>query len=287
MNPTVITNDVRVHHLALVRELAHFKDGEHLGQLLQSVSPDLVIEGAMTHDAPAARLAAEAHGIPYLATELGFFPHYSTRSFDPLGHAWNSSLCSQTFQPGDYPEAVKFRKQWLKFPKRPLPASVKKPYYLWCVQLLRDRMNKFDLNLDTWKPLIAHFRSILPDNIQLVVKDHPNQDSVDIPDLTGLPNTIRVQGDLKSLVHGAKAVVGCNSTVLLEAAALFKKPAFAYGRSWWTGHPDLIAPVNTTMTELPDLKYRSSYADWFLTELLKRQATDYDAAIQHFFTARH
>jgi hypothetical protein len=72
---------------------------------------------------------------------------------------------------------------------------------------------------------------------------------------------------------------------------MFLKPTFAYGRSWYTFHDELVIPMHhlTTGQPLPRANllehpqllehgWYKDYADWFLYQLLIRQVSHSDAA---------
>jgi len=93
--------------------------------------------------------------------------------------------------------------------------------------------------------------------------------------------------DLHALLRECSAVAGANSTVLYEARLMHHKPAYAYSRSWFTNHPDVVVPLalpkNASVASgLPHLdwlenpsllrtEYLDDYTDWFLAQLLARQ----------------
>jgi hypothetical protein len=69
---------------------------------------------------------------------------------------------------------------------------------------------------------------------------------------------------------------------------MHRKPVYAYSRSWFTNHPDLVVPIArpipsvATAVTLPHLDWLENpslvrtkdlddYADWFLAQLLARQ----------------
>ena len=69
-----------------------------------------------------------------------------------------------------------------------------------------------------------------------------------------MPNTVRVprDADLTALLRECNAVAGVNSSVLYEARLMHRKPAYAYGRSWFTNHEDLFVPLSAGVcTSLP------------------------------------
>ena len=91
------------------------------------------------------------------------------------------------------------------------------------------------------------------------------------------------EADLTALLRECSAVAGANSTVLSEGRLMYGKPAFVYGRSWFTNHSELFFPLRAEPWEtLPRLEWLENpsgmrcehlddYADWFLAQLLGRQ----------------
>jgi hypothetical protein len=224
--------------------------------------------------------------------EDGFFPHYRTLHFDPLGFCWESSLTRMVFRgvsEGQRARARAAREAWLKRPSQPLPDGVRKPFVLWPLQLIGDQVNVWDLGVMEWTGLLKHFRASLPPEIQLVLKDHPGAKEKDTGGLDALlpqlRNSVRLpkEANLTALLHECSAVAGANSSVLSEGRLMFGKPAYAYGRSWFTNHSELFFPLRTDSREsLPRLEWIENpsrmrcerlddYADWFLAQLLGRQ----------------
>lgn len=256
--------------------------------------PEIMLKWCFDSDRAGMVYLCREHGINVAFGEDGFFPHYSTMHVDPLGFCWESSLSRMMFR-GVLSEKHRARAQaartaWLaKRPSKELPASVKKPFVFWPLQLLHDQVNQWDLRVTDWCDLLRHFRSILPSEFQLVLKKHPLTDK---PDMVGLeeliptlPNTVMLpkEVDLTTLLREARAVAGVNSSVLYEARLMHHKPTYAYGRSWFTGHSDLFMPVlrqdrrpPPRLDWLADPKlirnaWLDDYADWFLAQLLARQ----------------
>ena len=144
-----------------------------------------------------------------------------------------------------------------------------------------------DLNAESWVPFLQHFRKCLPSDIQLVVKAHPRgkpNEGMEAS-IKDLPNTVMVsaKGDLRTLILNASGVAGVNSTVLYESRLMFRKPTYVYGRSWFTNHVDLFAPMRLgeprplprcDWLETPEAMHTErldDYANWFLAQLLARQ----------------
>jgi hypothetical protein len=181
------------------------------------------------------------------------------------------------------------RRGWLESSGAEMHPRIGKHFVLWPLQLIGDQVNRSDLNVDSWVPLLSHFRSSLPEDIQLVIKEHPRakpSDAVGISEFSrSVPNVLLLpkEHSLKPLLHACAGVAGVNSSVLYEARLMYHKPAYVYGRSWFTNHDELFMPVRTrNVRELGRIdwltdhrKMRNSflddYTDWFLYQLLVRQ----------------
>jgi len=268
---------------------------ERLGQ--NKEKPGLFFMGNFVVDRRDLEGSLDALSINRVHTEDGFFPHYQSLHLDPVGFCWESSLTKMPFEGCSDKQrkvAEKARLVWLRpgNPKR-FPSGVRRPFVLWPLQLLGDRVNRHGLAASTWVPYIEHFRKELPPGIQLVVKAHPKGGA--IPDVIracqDMPNTIVIRRNM-NLQEFLKRCCGCagmNSTVLMEARLMYFKPTWAYGDSWFTGHADLISPLsleqhvpNKVWSLLDDpaplKKGRSKeYTDWFLAQLLARQVLHVDA----------
>jgi ADP-heptose:LPS heptosyltransferase len=268
------------------------RSAEDFDKLLQSKGPvDLMLIGNLMDDSKQLAERCERHGIDRVYGEFGWFPHYRTVHADPVGYAWESSLCHTKFSmvtPRQRLKAAQFRERYLPPRSVPLPDGVRPPYILWPLQLIGDRVNKYDLNVPDWYGLLLWARQLLPVGYQLVIKHHPVspvQPRIEcvryFPDIVILDKS----APLHSLIQHCAGVVGCNSTVLLESRLLYNKPTWAYGRSWYTGHPDLVFPVNGSK-HLPHIEllgkplddpWLSDYTDWFLCQLLARQYSTEEA----------
>jgi len=270
------------------------KSGAELARLLKNVPwlPEILLIGNFPADRQAIRAAAVAAGINVVHSEDGFFPHYETLHADPLGFCWESSIpgmqissCSERQRQ----KADATRCAILTNPPGEIPPCIRKPYVLWPLQLIADQVNVCDLNVKSWAGLIRHFRGALPAKYQLVIKQHPRaelKDEIGLHDLAHqLPNTLMVSktASLPALLRECSAVAGANSTVLHEARLIYHKPVYAYARSWFTNHAELIFPISQKMSEaLPHFEIvednrllrterLDAYADWYLAQLLARQ----------------
>lgn len=257
--------------------------------------PELMIMGNFIVERANITAICRSWGIDTVHSEDGFFPHYETIHVDPLGFCWESSLSRLTYRCCAVEQrllARKTRDAWLRFEPRDLPPQVANRFVLWPTQLILDRVNRWDLNVPNWQALIQHFRMCLPDDFQLVIKPHPRSHPGDVAGLdqlaAELKNVIILPSgvDLKSLLMRCSGVAGANSTVLAEARLMFHKPVYAYARSWFTNHADLIYPVISAFAPRPLMRieelydnslvrseWLDGYADWFLAQLLVRQIT--------------
>jgi hypothetical protein len=258
--------------------------------------PEMLLLHNFSPDRKAFIALCRERGINFAHWEDGFFPHYETQHLDPLGFCWESSLPGMVFRgcsDRQRERARAARDAWLARPAKDLPPEVRKPFVLWPLQLIGDQVNRFDLNVPDWTELLCHFRTILPADFQLVLKAHPRARPKDTAGLDALlpelPHTVMLtRADLPALLRECHAVAGANSSVLYEARLMHRKPAYAYSRSWFTNHPDLIVPLArphndaATSDTLPHLdrletpsllrtEHLDDYADWFLTQLLARQ----------------
>lgn len=254
--------------------------------------PEFFLLGNFSHDRAALVKTCLEMGINHTHWEDGFFPHYETQHLDPVGFCWESSLPRMIFlkcADGQRERAQKARAAWLGRPSGALPAAVRKPFVLWPLQLLGDQVNRCDMNVRDWSGLIRDFRRRLPDEFQLVLKEHPLSAATDLVGveevLRECPNTIVAPrgSSLSAILRECRAVAGANSSVLYEARLMHHVPVFAYGRSWFTNHPELFQPLAVgTESGLPHedwlenpgalrTEYLEGYTNWFLAQLLTRQ----------------
>lgn len=254
--------------------------------------PEIMLMWNFVMDRAAIAGICREEGINIAWCEDGFFPHYDTMHVDPLGFCWESSLPRLVFSrciDKQRQKAREARQRWLKKPLAELPQEIRSPFVLWPLQLIGDKVNEFDLNVQDWRELLTHFRTCLPPEIQLVVKEHPRGEETELTGMdqfvATLPNSFLTPRDtgLHSLLRACHAVAGANSSVLYEARLMHHKPVYAYARSWFTHHEELFLPVQRKMVRpLPRLDwlekpekmrndYLDEYTDWFLAQLLARQ----------------
>jgi hypothetical protein len=254
--------------------------------------PEIMLMGNFVRDRVGIASLCRDAEIETIHGEDGFFPHYSTMHVDPMGFCWESSLPRLIFRKlkdKQRARSRKVREGWLQFGAQEIDQRIKAPFILWPLQLIGDRVNRCDLNLERWDELIEHFRNCMPAETQLVLKMHPRANTDDMEGISllaeRLPKTILLnkRQPLKPLLQACSGVAGVNSTVLYEARLMFSKPTYVYGRGWFTNHGELFLPVfrgevrelnradwildnNLMRTE-----YRDEYTDWFLNQLLTRQ----------------
>lgn len=268
------------------------RSAEDFARLSETAAPvELLLIGNLLDGSDDLAQYCEQHEIDRVYGEYGWFPHYATEHADPSGYAWESSLCATPFTrltAGQRARAVDFRERIGARPSEPLPDGVRAPFVLWPLQLLGDRVNRYDLNVADWYDLLLWTRQILPARYQLVIKHHPVQSAQPRLECARyFPNTILLdkRAPLRPLIEQSAGVIGYNSTVLLESRLLFNKPTWAYGRSWYTGHPELVFPIRVS-EHLPyrellgnpiDDPWMIDYGHWFLWQLLARQYPTNDA----------
>ena len=272
------------------------RESDFVEKLLQCRElPELMIMGNFIVDRFCIVSICRELGINTIHSEDGFFPHYETIHADPLGFCWESSLTRMLFRKCTARQrgiARAARQRWLTFAPSDLPECVRPPFVFWPLQLVGDRVNRWDLNVSEWGPLLRHFRQCLPDECQLVVKKHPRGRDYDV---RGVEETVAslktavivpTETEVRSLIAGSSGVAGANSTVLYEARLLFHKPAYVYARGWFTNHHDLFFPVARSFEPRPlsflqyiednrlmRSEWLDDYTDWFLYQLLARQIT--------------
>ena len=136
----------------------------------------LLIVGNLLKDSSDLVRLCDERGIDRVFGEFGWFPHYATEHADPLGYAWDSSLCSLRFTrltATQRKKAIESRERFLARPCGPLPEGVRPPFVLWPLQLLADRVNRYDLDAPDWYDFLLWTRQIVPAKYQLVIKHHP------------------------------------------------------------------------------------------------------------------
>lgn len=270
------------------------RESDFRGKLLENgCLPEIMLMGNFIVERAGIVSLCRELGINTVHGEDGFFPHYSTMHLDPLGFCWESSLARMVFREttdNRRERAEQVRSEILNFAIQELPPCIKKPFILWPLQLIGDKVNQFGLRVEKWTTLLSHFRHCLPPEYQLVVKPHPRSNDGDTKDIKewvqNEHNVILLSKSvhLPSLLSECVAVAGANSTVLYEARLIFHKPTYVYAHGWFTGHTELFIPVHRNQKPRAlnrfdhiedNRKIRTErlddYTDWFLTQLLDRQ----------------
>jgi hypothetical protein len=256
--------------------------------------PDLLILGNFIVDRHVIRERALAAGMDVIHGEDGFIPHYSTLHVDPLGFCWESSLTKMLYR-GELDishrrVAENLIKTHIQAVHRVEP-RFKKPYVLYPLQLIGDRVNQFGLNeTKSWLKYVMHARKVIPDDYDMVIKTHPRGANVkDIEEWAQKQQNVtlfRERMNIHEIIKDASAVIGVNSTVLTEARLLFNKPVWAMGDSWYTNHTRLIYRIDTRFPprDLPnedhlyngiptDDEDLDTYRLWYIGQLMARQYT--------------
>jgi SAM-dependent methyltransferase len=255
-----------------------------------SAKPDLLLMHNFIVNRVEMKELALSSGIDVVHGEDGFLPHYTALHFDPSGFCWESSLTSMQFRDctdKQYEVAAQHIEDMREDYKTDLHTS--KPFVLFPLQLLSDRVNTYSLNIkENWLVLLEHARHILPEEFDLVVRPHPRggayKDESEWAEITrGVIWRSNKQASLVDELHACSGVIGSNSTVISEARLLYNKPVWAYGPSWYTNHTALVYPLQHTMEnymlpwadELIDGVRKSEYLDrykhWYVAQLMARQ----------------
>jgi len=124
---------------------------------------------------------ASVHGVRIVYGELGWFPHYSSFHLDPEGFCWQSQLAKTPYFDQALPPHVQQLQTFAQVREKhgkvdggiSLPDGIKHPYAFWPCQLVSDRVNMYGLKCEDWASQIKHFRNLLDDDVQLVIKLHP------------------------------------------------------------------------------------------------------------------
>jgi len=268
------------------KTLTHFK-----GLLDKHGLPELMMMGNFIAERVGIKSLCRRLDIDMIHGEDGFIPHYATLHVDPLGFCWESSLSRMVFtgiSDSQRTTAMAFVEQ-MTTPRVIGNNEYTSPYVLWPLQLIQDNVNKHDLNISCWDVLIGDFLNRIPEDFCIVIKPHPRDRSKAATLAEIFANTKRVlftsNKDLTTLIYHSNAVAGANSTVLTEARLLYNKPVYAYAKSWYTGHDELVYPVRRELpaaNAIPNINeleagvitpctYIQEYALWYLYQLLARQ----------------
>lgn len=199
------------------------EDDRALEAVLQKESPDhiLVWNGLR---APEFCADIKARGIGMIFCELGWFPQGRAIFLDMDGVAGKSSI--RAFTLPDEPPGRAFL-DWKSGYMNGLETSPcdTGEYVFVPLQLESDSNIRLFSPFAKMRDFIADVASRLPGQ-RIVVRPHPLCPS---PETVVLPGVeYRADGNLHQWLAHAKAVVGINSTVLIEAM-LYERPIFSYG----------------------------------------------------------
>ena len=207
------------------------------------------------------------HDIRISSHEQGWFPHYSTLHFDPLGFSSRSLLAQSRLDNLDIDiEKVQqqIEKYKNKFCQEKNIFDFKKKYILLIFQYTYDAtvVNGYE-DFISWQKIVDFAYGLKEREEFLIIKVNP-QNVKTIDGIVLPPDSIAIQTKIFNnyLLKNAKAVVGINSTMLYEASLLYDKPVIALGNSWFDCHPEVVQKVNIDnkieikMPSQNDLDYR-------------------------------
>lgn len=261
-----------------------FATGIRYPEDLNARDPELLIMGNFVPNRHEIKAHAIDREIDVVHGENGWFPHRHTLHADPLGFCWESSLTQMKFTKlSDEQRALA---QTMLAASEIYPPSFEhpRPYVFLPLQTLQDKVNTCGLNFSDWAPLIVHVLAAVPTEFDVIAKVHPwDKKSLQALSVCDFGPRLKLidGGDLAALIAGSRGVVGINSTVLYESRLMHNKPTWAYGQSWFTGHPEIIIPAERgellpqvslldTGLDLKDERL-TSYAAWFAYQLHARQ----------------
>jgi len=188
---------------------------------------------------------AKDNNIKVSSHEQGWFPHYQTLHFDPLGFSSHSLLAKSRLDNIDI--NIDKIKDIIKNYKNTFAVNenifkLNKPYILLITQHTGDATIQHDYNdFESWQKIIDFADKIKKKNELLVIKINPQ--NVKSKDVMILPHgSIAIQNKCfnNDLLANANAVIGVNSTMLYEASLLYDKPVIALGDSWFNCHPEVV-----------------------------------------------
>lgn len=182
---------------------------------LEEFNPDRVVmfNGSHAWRHGATRYIAQRWRTVYM--EHGWLPQRDFFYIDPVATGGRSAIAKARLKPGSderVAETVKKLKDYYKY--RPLPVGFPKDYVLVPLQLNGDTSVMLDSPyIKTMSTLMGFIRKHFPD-IPILLKRHPldrsNHDNC---------GAIEARPDVRfnDLVQNARAIIGINSTTLIEA----------------------------------------------------------------------
>ena len=199
--------------------------------------PHVVLQyGSETTDEPRAELNRRYALAPALAptffAENAWLPQSAHLYLDPLGLADQSSFAAlnadELEEPADA-DAYDGALAAYRGGRQPVPAARREPYLLLCLQVPDDTVVLRASPVQDMQVLI----DLLEDRLagaKLVVRPHP----LDPREYRTRRAGLRRDGAVAEWIRGARAVIACNSTTLVEAVA-WSTPAVALGRGVFSG----------------------------------------------------
>lgn len=201
--------------------------------------------------------------IPIVYSELGWLPQKDHIYFDIEGTNGSSKISKQSFE---------------EFCEEKYPTisneNIEGSHILIVTQLEND--TNLLVNSKRFKTMINFVRYVISElpNEKFIIKTHPLDEDKDRFNIFN-NETVKVvhEGDLESLIKASKAVIGINSTVLLEALK-YDTNVYMFGDYLLSNKKVVIeVGVNESLKELWTDKYYSSRTakDMVLNEFLNRQ----------------
>ncbi len=219
--------------LERVRRDRRFVSAGHEGfeEMLDLAQADLIYiwNGGSDGDAITRRIA-DARGIPCRFGELGWFPQSETLYFDTEGTNARSSIrkLNLSEHPAD-PRIDEWLRDWRARQAAPHPGT--DGYVFVPLQDERDLNITLASPYQTMDEFVSALAARLPHE-RFIVRPHPHFPDVQLANHANV--TVRADGPLNGWLRHADAVVGINSTVLLESLA-WGRPTHAVGVGLATG----------------------------------------------------
>ena len=180
---------------------------------------------------------------------------------DPQGLHADSHLCGKALRwPVNYP-AVEQMRAW--YGDHPSGTE----YVLFIGQMANDAQIRDFSRFGLMRPLVEALADGIGSDL-IVIRPHPRDRKTNYNDIPG--TTVNRAGSFGSLVSKASAVIGVNSTALIEALFFFK-PVVALGKGVFSGNQAMVEWSDCRLPNLVDATRRPTPTlarDRFLSMLL-------------------
>ncbi|WP_444925268.1 hypothetical protein ACJJI4_11895 [Microbulbifer sp. TRSA002] len=203
-------------------------------KILEEFQPDAIYiwNGLMDYQQAFIRCSQKINPHQkYYFLEAGWFPQKGTYYEDTLGVNAKSHI-AQTTPNSLTPEETKKIKAWKKDKIKANGnfQACDKDYYFVPLQLESDSNIKYFSPFPTMEKFVSWIIKNTNNEVQIVVRPHP-LDKTCKEKLAAMSNRVVVNTEtpLNSLIASCKAVIGINSTVLLESL-VYEKTVFALGK---------------------------------------------------------